>query len=152
MGVVLLSNVSGFVEISQVDEIAKIVIGILNGKAPISVIPPIGMRLMYWSILLTPVLLSWRNRHYITGRRVILTVILNVSVVIVMLGISRNIPFPLSSMLVFYPELGYAMIITSIVGIGWSIIYSALYLEARKRVHHDSSDVTAQSFEQGILH
>jgi hypothetical protein len=35
-------------------------------------------------------------------------------------------------MLVFYPDVGYGLIVIAALGIGWSVTYSAMYLMARR--------------------
>ena len=138
-GFVLLANASGYEQLDQVDQIARGVLFMLNGKppAPISS-PPISYRFLYWAILLTPLLqilgivLALRKRQRIKGWHVLLTVVLNLGAVFLLFGLSQLIPFPLPSMLVFFPELGYGLIAVAALGIGWSVIYTAMYLRARR--------------------
>lgn len=135
-GVILLGNASGFVEITQVDDIAKNVVEMLNRRAPASVSPTFGMRLLYWAILLMPFLLvvgivyGWRNRKRTKGWHVLVTVLLYL--VIAYLVMQIPIPFPIPSMLVFYPEVAYGLLGTVTVGIGWSVIYTVIFLMRRK--------------------
>ena len=98
-------------------------------SGPIS--PSIGTRLQYWALLLTPLLqmlgiaIVWRNRRRIKGWGVLLTVILNLAVVVTLFKVVLiRITFP--SMLVFHPELGYTLIAIAALGIGWSVIYTAM--------------------------
>jgi len=136
-GVILLANATGFVQQSQVDDIAVGAFLMLNGKAAARVSLPIGLRLQYWALLLTPllqilgILLVWRNRQRIKGWGVLLTVILNLGVVLLLFRISLQI-ITLSSMLVFYPEIGYGLVAIATLGIGWSVIYAAMNLRTRR--------------------
>jgi CubicO group peptidase (beta-lactamase class C family) len=141
-GIVLLANISGY---ETYDQIAKVALGVhslLNGRpaAPI-VKPPFYFRFLYWAILLTPLLqilgivIVWRKRQSIKGWVVILVVILNLAVVFLFLGLAQLIPFPFSSMLVFFPELGYGLIAIAVIGIGWSVIYAAMNLRMRGSKH-----------------
>jgi CubicO group peptidase (beta-lactamase class C family) len=137
LGVVLLANASGFEQQNLVDQISIGVLSLLNNKpaAPVSV--PFSFRFLYWAILLTPLLqiigfvLVWRKRQSIKGWGVLVTVVLNLAVVSFPLVLSQNIPFPLPSMLVFYPEVAYGLIVVTTLGIGWSVIYTVMYLRAR---------------------
>jgi len=62
--------------------------------------------------------------------QVIAAIIVNVAVAIFFLfRVPGLIPFPLSSLRVFYPELGYALISGGTLGFGWSIIYALLNLK-----------------------
>ncbi len=136
--VVLFANASGFVQISQVDQIVVSVFSMLNGKPPAPISLPFGPRFLYWAILLTPLLqilgivLVWRNRKRGGTWRVLLTVILNLAVVFFLLGLSQLVPFPFPSLLVFYPEVGYGLVAVATLGIGWSVIYTAMNLRRRR--------------------
>ena len=57
----------------------------------------------------------------------VLAVILNLAVVFVLFRVSLQI-ITLPSMLVYYPELGYSLIVIATLGIGWSVIYAAMNL------------------------
>jgi membrane glycosyltransferase len=106
---------------------------VLNGKAAARVSLPIGRRLQYWALLLTPllqilgILVVWWNRQRIKGWGGVLAVILNLAVVFVLFRVSLQI-ITLPSMLVYYPELGYSLIVIATLGIGWSVIYAAMNL------------------------
>jgi CubicO group peptidase (beta-lactamase class C family) len=136
-GVILLANATGFEQQSQVDDTAVGVFLVLNGKAAARVSLPIGRRLQYWALLLAPllqilgILLVWRNRQRIKGWGVLLTVILNLAVVLVLFRVSLQI-ITLPSMLVYYPELGYSLIVIATLGIGWSVIYTGMHLMMRR--------------------
>jgi CubicO group peptidase (beta-lactamase class C family) len=138
LGFVLLANASGFEQLSQVDEIAAGIFFMLNGKPTTPVSLPFPSRFLYWAVLLTPflqilgIVLVWRKRRDIKGWGVLLTVILNLAVVFGLLGLSQLIPFALPSLLVFYPEVGYGLILVATLGIGWSVIYTVMYLRARR--------------------
>lgn len=131
-GIVLLANATGFEQIRQVDEIARGVINLLNEKQAVSVKLPLMYRFLYWgilSVLLLQVLgiiggLLLRQ-NWVVGDpwQIIVTVVLNLAIAFIFLfKIPGLIPFPLSSMRVYYPELGYALISGGVIGIGWSLI------------------------------
>jgi CubicO group peptidase (beta-lactamase class C family) len=136
-GAILLANATGFEQQSQVDDTAVGVFLMLNGKPAAPVSLPIGLRLQYWALLLTPllqilgILLVWRNRQRIKGWGVLLTVILNLAVVILLFRLALQI-ITLPSMLVFYPEIGYGLIVIATLGIGWSVIYTGMNLATRR--------------------
>jgi hypothetical protein len=133
----LLANATGFEQQSQVDDTAVSVFMMLNGKAAARVSLPIGLRLQYWALLLTPllqilgILLVWRNRQRIKSWGAILVVVLNLAVVLLLFRVSLQI-ITLPSMLVYYPELGYGLIALAVLGIGWSVIYAAMNLLTRR--------------------
>ena len=137
-GFILLANASGFEQIDQVDQMAASVFLMLNGKPPAPISLPFMKSFLHWSILLTPLLqilgivLVWRKRQGIKGWGVLLMVILNLAVVFSLLGFSQLIPFPLPSLLMFYPDVGYGLIAVATLGIGWSVIYTATYLMMRR--------------------
>jgi hypothetical protein len=137
-GFVLLANASGFEESDLLAQVSVGLFSLLNGKSPAPISVPFMNRFLYWAILLTPllqvlgILLVWRKRQSIRGWRVFLIVILNLAVVFILLGFSQLIPFPLASMLVFFPELGYSLIAITILGIGWSVAYTVMYLRMRR--------------------
>ena len=134
-GIVLLANASGFEQVLQVDGIARGVMNLLNDKEPAPVTLPFMFRFLYWSVLLTPLLQgAWIISTLINGQPVgwqaIIAIILNLAAAIFFLfGVPGMVPFPLSSLRVFYPELGYALISGGTLGFGWSIIYALLNLK-----------------------
>jgi CubicO group peptidase (beta-lactamase class C family) len=137
--VALLANVSGFdyMNSNVVESIARGVINLLNGKpaAPVSV-PPL-MSFLYWAILATPLLQGlgivfvWRQRQRMPVWGVILTVVLNVAVAIFLFVYSQD-AMPLPALMAFFPELGYTSLVVVMLGIGWSIIYTAMNLKRWK--------------------
>ena len=137
-GFVLLANASGFEQKDQVDGIAVGVFFLLNGKTPTPVALPFSSRILYWSILLTPLLqvlgivLVWRKRQSAKGWGVLLTVGLNLAVVAFLFGFAQLIPFPFPSLLVFFPDVGYGLVVVATLGIGWSVNYTAMNLRMRR--------------------
>jgi len=135
-GIVLLANASGFEQIAQVDDIAEGVMELLNNKQPTRVSLPFMFRFLYWGVLLTPLvqiigvfrgLFNYQNGAVIQPWQVIVTVILNLAVgMIYLFKIPGLVPFPLSSLQVFYPELAYGLISSAILGFGWSVAYPVL--------------------------
>ena len=57
--------------------------------------------------------------------------ILNLAVALSLLGYAQ-MEMPLRSLLVVNPELGYDAIVAATLGIGWSVIYTAMHLRMRK--------------------
>jgi len=135
-GVVLLANASGFEQIMQIDDMAEGVMELLNNKQPARVSLPFMFRLLYWGVLLTPLLqlvgivrglLHVQSGLVIQPWGVVVTVVLNLVVAFLYLfKIPGLVPFPLSSLLVFYPELGYGLIASAFLGFGWSTAYPVL--------------------------
>jgi hypothetical protein len=138
LGFVLLANASGFEQADQVDQIAVSLFFMLNGKPPIPVSLPFMMSFLHWSILLTPflqilgIVFVWRKRQRMKNWGVVLTVVLNLAVVFSLLASSQLIPFPLPSLLVFFPDVGYGLIVIATLGIGWSVVYTVMNLRMRK--------------------
>jgi len=139
LGVVLLANASGFEQMKSqvVDRIALGVFNILNDKSADPVSVPFMMHFLYWSILFVPLLqilgivFVWRKSQRMKVWGVVLTVILNLAVALFLLGYAQS-EMPLRSLLVFNPELGYTAIAAATIGIGWSVIYTAMNLRARR--------------------
>ncbi len=139
LGFVLLVNATGFEQLSQVDGIAQGVLSLLHGGAPPeSISAPFTNRLLYWAIVLTPfiqilgIVVGWRRRMRRGRRTLILTVALNLGAVVSLFGLAQLIPFPFPSLVAVYPELGYGLIAVATLGIGWSVIYTAMRLQARR--------------------
>jgi len=138
-GFVLLANASGFEQMKSgvVDRIALGIYNILNDKPAEPVSVPFIMHFLYWLILLVPVLQIlgivsvWRKREQMKIWGVVLTVILNLAVASSLLGYAQS-EMPLRSLLVVNPELGYVAIAVATLGIGWSAIYTAMYLRTRR--------------------
>lgn len=140
LGFILLANASGFVQLEQVDNIALSVLNMLNGKPPTPVSLPFHLRFLYWTILLMPLLqiigiaYAWRYWRNKGVGRVIVTVALYGGVALFWLfGIPQVITFPILPGIWFYfPELAYSLIAGATLGIGWSVIYTAMNLRMRK--------------------
>jgi len=141
-GIVLLANASGFEQIRQVDEIARNVVRMLNGvSSPAPVSSPFMMRALYWTVLLMPLLLiagiGYGLQHWLRGAavppwQVIATVVAYVGIASFFLfRLPGLIPFSLTSMRVFYPELAYAVLASGVLGFGWGIIFPVLYMLKR---------------------
>jgi CubicO group peptidase (beta-lactamase class C family) len=138
-GLVLLANASGYEHMQSqvVDRIALGVFSLLNGKpaAPASV-PFLG-HFLYWTTLLTPLLqilgivFVWRKRQGMKSWSVILTVILNLALVFFMLQLSLS-AITLSTLVAFFPDVGYALVAVTTLGIGWSVIFTVMFLMKRR--------------------
>jgi hypothetical protein len=138
LGFVLLVNASGFEQLGQVDAIAQGVLSLLyDGPAPGPISASIMNRILYWAFVLTPflqilgIVLGWRRRMRRGRWTLILTVALNLVAVVTLFGLSQMIPFPLPSLAFAYPELGYGLIAVATLGLGWSVIFSAMRLRGR---------------------
>lgn len=137
-GIVLLANASGFEQLisETVDRIGIGVFNMLNGNPPIAVSVPFMVHFLYWAMLLAPmvqilgIFLVWRKREAVKVWGLVLTVILNLALVFFILSQSQN-RMPLSSLFEFFPELGYVSIAVAVLGIGWSAIFTAMYLMRR---------------------
>jgi CubicO group peptidase (beta-lactamase class C family) len=139
-GVIVLTNASGFEQYTSgaTDAIGVGIFNMLNGKPPAAVSVPFLVRFLYWAILLTPVvqifgiLFVWRKRQGMRVWPLVLTVILNLGLVFFILRQSQN-RMPLPSLIEFNPELGYLSIAVAVLGIGWSVIYTAMNLRMGMR-------------------
>lgn len=142
LGLVVLANASGFEQLSQVDEIGSNVLRLLKGKSPTPVSLPFGMRALYWTILLLPWLLAggavyglmrWYGGLSLAGWQAWAVVPVYLAVAwFSLFKLPGLIPFPLSSMRMWYPELAYALVANGILGIGWSVASVALMMLQRK--------------------
>lgn len=136
-GIVMLANATGFAQIMQLDDIAKGVLNLLNGKQPAPITLPFMFRLLYWGILTTVLLqIIWIAYTLLHGQpngwQAIVALVLNLAVAIAFLfGVPGLVPFPLSSLVAYYPEIGYALIGGDVLGIGWSIVRTIAYFGAR---------------------
>lgn len=140
-GFVLLANASGFEQLNQVDEVAISVLNMLNGKPSTPVSLPFLSRVLYWTILLMPLLqiigiaYTWRYWRNKGVGRIILTAVLYGGVALFWLfGIPQVITAPIWPGIWFYfPELAYGLIVGATLGIGWGVMYTVMYLMARSR-------------------
>ena len=137
-GVVLLSNAGGFVQLPQVYQIAKGVVSLLNDAPPAPVSLYFSWNFLYWAILLTPLLMvigivySWRHWRNKGAGHILLMVLLYGGVALLWLFIVAPLLGPIwSAARNLNPELAYGLIAGAALGIGWSIIYSAMNLMAR---------------------
>jgi len=143
-GFVLLANAFGFEQATQVDEIAKGVVSLLNGKTPVAVALPSSNRFLYWTVLLMPLLqivgiaYSWRQlRHDLQTKgvsHIIFTIILyGGSALLCLFGVPAMLGHTIWSGIRFaWPELAYGLIAGAALGIGWSVIYTAMNLMMRR--------------------
>ena len=135
-GIVLLANASGFSQIRLLDDIAKGALNLRDEKQPAPITLPFMFQFLYWSVLLTPLLQgAWVISTLINGQPVgwqaIIAVVLNLAVAIFFLfGVPGMVPFPLSSLVVFYPEIGYGLIAGALLGFGSTLIRIVSYFWA----------------------
>jgi len=139
LGVVLLSNAGGFVQASQVDQMARGVVSLLNGKPPVPISLPIASIFLYWIILLTPLLMilgiaySWRYWRNKGVGHILLTVILYGGVALLWLFGVPLLTAPIwTTLRIFSPDFAYALIAGAVIGIGWSVIFTVMNLRARR--------------------
>jgi CubicO group peptidase (beta-lactamase class C family) len=141
-GFVLLANASGFEQLWQLGEIAKGIFSLLNGKPAASVSLPFGPRFLYWAVLLTPLLQiigivagwrHWRNRGI---GQIAFTAVLYVAIPLLWLFVIPSVmKAPIWSgarVNINHPELAYGLLASAALGIGWSVIYVAMNLRARR--------------------
>jgi CubicO group peptidase (beta-lactamase class C family) len=141
-GLVLLANATGFEQLAQVNQTAVGLVSLLNGKpaAPVSV--PFRLRFLYWAILLAPLLMilgiaySWRRWRNKGVGHILLIVLLYGGVALLWLFVvPRLIGAPILSVIriqINHPELAYALTAGAALGIGWSVIYTAMTLRTRR--------------------
>ena len=154
LGVVLLANASGLEYLIAVDDIAKGVLSLLHQESPPESSLALLVRAIYWAVLLTPLLLligiarGWRrwrrgdfaalaNAPHVSRTplpRILWMVIPNLAVALFfMFGLPRLSGLPLSAFRILYPDIAYALMASMAIGIGWSVVYTALILLARAR-------------------
>jgi len=138
-GFILLANASGFEQIRQVDGIAGGIFNLLNGKAPAPVSVPAKVRILYWALLLTPLLMllgivySWRRWLNKGVVHILLVVLLYAGLALLWLLVVPNLTESLlMSLLVVHPELAYAVLASAVLGFGWSVIFTAMNLRMRR--------------------
>jgi CubicO group peptidase (beta-lactamase class C family) len=139
-GVILLSNANGFVQSNQVDGIAINIVGMLNGKPPVPVSPPFHYSFLTWTILLTPFLQilgivfiwrKWRNKGI--GHIFLTVIVYGTCAVLLLVGVPQLLGMAIwDGMRNTFPELCYGVIVGATLGIGWSVLYTAMSLKARK--------------------
>lgn len=153
LGVVLLANASGLEHLVAVDTIAKGVLNLLTHGPPTASSSTRSLfGLVYWVILFAPLALLlglasglrrwWRgdfialafqgHRRRNQMWRILWMVIPNLGLALFLaFGLPSMTAFPLSAFRVLYPDLGYALMATTAIGVVWSIVYPALVLLAR---------------------
>ena len=141
-GFILLANASGFVQLWQVDDMARGVLSFLNGKPPAPVSLPAGPRFLYWAVLLTPLLqivgivVSWRHWRNRRVGQIVLTVVLYLAIPLLWLFVIPSVmEVPIWSVVrvsINHPELAYAVVVAATLGIGWSVVYAVMNLGSRR--------------------
>jgi CubicO group peptidase (beta-lactamase class C family) len=139
-GVILLANAHGFEQLMQVPDLAKSIVGMLNGKPPLPVSLPIKVRFLYWAILLIPLSMilgiayGWRYWQNKGVGYILLTVIPYGTIALLWLfGVPLLIGSPIWSVTrINYPELAYGWIAGVVLGLGWSVIFTVMNLRARR--------------------
>lgn len=140
LGIVLLANASGFEQNPQLNQIAEGVLNLLDGKPAQPVSPPIHYRFLYWGILLMPLMMalgmvySWQYRRNKGLGPIFLVAFLYGGIALLWLfGVPLVIGQPIwSGMRFLIPELAYGLIAGAAIGMGWSVIFSAMALRTRK--------------------
>jgi len=142
-GIVLLANASGFEQNLPINQIAEGIASLMSGKAPTPVSPPIHYSLLYWTILFTPFLqvlgiaYSWRRmQNKGVGRNLLVVLLYGGVAMLWLFGVPPMIGQPIwTGMRFFNPELAYGLITGAVLGIGWSVIYTAMNLRARRIIN-----------------
>ena len=138
-GVVLLSNANGFVEMPQIYLMSNAIVNFLHGGTPGPVRLFFSWKFLYWTIWLTPLVMIlgiWYTRGWWRDggiRHILLVVLLYGGIAALWLFVvSPLIGRPLwSAARNIKPDLTYALLLGEILGIGWSVIYTAKYLMRR---------------------
>jgi hypothetical protein len=141
-GVLLLANAHGFEQLMQVPDMAKGIVRLLNGEPPAPVSLSLKVRFLYWAVLLTPVWMipgivySWRHRRNKGAAHLLVVVLLYGGVALLwLIVLPRLMGVSVWSVVragIFYPELAYGMVASALLGIGWSVLYTAMNLRARR--------------------
>jgi len=139
-GVILLSNASGFVQLPQVEGIARSVVDMLNGKPATPISPPFHYLSLYWIIVLMPLLqilgiaYSWRYwRNKGIGHILLIVILYSTVGLLLLFGVPQLLGMSIwDGIRISFPDLGYGLIVGATLGIGWSVIYTAMSLKARR--------------------
>jgi hypothetical protein len=139
-GFVLLANASGFAQLWQVEGIAGGVFNLWNSKPPAPVSLPIHVGFLYWAAMLTPLLMilgiaySWRRWRNKGVGHILLVVFWYGGVALLWLIVVPQLTeAPIwSGIRISHPELAYALLASAVLGFGWSVIYAAMYMRARR--------------------
>jgi CubicO group peptidase (beta-lactamase class C family) len=141
-GFVLLANASGFVQLWQVDDIARGIFRLLNGQPPAPISLPPGPRFLYWAVLLTPLLqivgiaAGWRHWRKRSVGQILLTVVLYVAIPTLWLFVLPSVlEAPIWSgarININHTELAYALLASAVLGMGWSVIYAAMQIRTQR--------------------
>jgi CubicO group peptidase (beta-lactamase class C family) len=138
-GVILLANADGLELNNLIETIAKGVADMLYDKSAAPVSVPFSQRFFYLIILLTPFLqiigiaLSWRYWRNKGIYHIFLTVMLYGGVAIFWLfGLPQMIGHTILGIRYAWPEVAYASNVGASLGIGWSVIYTAMSLMMRR--------------------
>jgi CubicO group peptidase (beta-lactamase class C family) len=139
-GVVLHVNAHGFEQAMQAEEITGGILSLLNGNLPAPVTLPFLSRFLYWTVLLTPLLqilgiaYTWRNWRNKGVGHILLTVIFYGGIASLWLfgvpPVTGGSIWP--TIWFYYPELANGLIAGAALGIGWSVIFTAMNLKARR--------------------
>lgn len=148
-GFVLLANASGFEQVTQVNQTAIGVFNLLNGKPATPASIPIKVRFLYWAVLLTPLLMiigiaySWRHWLRKGAGHILLVVLLYSGIALLwLLVVPSLMEAPTWSVIriqTTHPELAYSLGVSAALGFGWSVIYTAMNLRARRSEQGTSS-------------
>ena len=142
-GIIILANAIGFAQNSQGPKIAQNVLHLFNSQPVVPISPPPGPTFLYWAIMLTPLLMVlgiifiWRNWRY-KGLPYAIPVALLYSgipimwLIVVPLLVQASIWSRLR-VNIAQPELAAAMLVSAVLGIGWSIVYLLMNLKTQPR-------------------
>ena len=72
----------------------------------------------------------WRNRGI--GHILLIVILYSTVGLLLLLGVPQLTGIPIwSGMRIYYPDLGYGVILGAMLGMGWSVIFTVMYLKAR---------------------
>jgi len=139
LGVVLLTNASGFEQLAQVDLMANNVLNIINGAgSPTPISLPLSMRALYWGIFILPLFVMlgigygvalWQGGVQVANWQWLLSMLGFGSIFVCSIWVLPGfIPFSLTSMRYFYPELAYGLLFNAILGLAGILEYGVIML------------------------
>jgi hypothetical protein len=138
--VILLANASGFEQLLDLDQVIRGVASMLEGKTPVPISTPWQLPFLYWSILLVllvqilGIVYSWRHWRSKGLAHIVLTVVLYGGIACVWLAV---VPQVMATQLFpgirnSYPDIFYPLIAGVVLGIGWSVVYTAMSLSRHR--------------------
>lgn len=148
-GVLLLANASGFEQLFDLDQVAKGVVALLEGRTVAPVSTPWRLPFLYWSVMLVPLLeifgivyglRRWRSAGL---GHILLTAVLYGGIAATWLTfVPKVMATPLyPGLRDAYPDLYYPLVTGVVLGIGWSVLFAAIVLARNAR---DATQATTE--------